>query len=118
MSHYAPECWRELGEYIQERDGIQRQKSVVPIRLQRQLSMMNVKLQHCVSEIEGVSAMRVLRATASGETDPDRLVSLMETWRFKQVPETLKESLRSDFRRGLINVLNEKLEEYDFMFLK
>jgi transposase len=114
MSHYAPECWRELREYIQERDSVQRHKSVSLVKIQRQLSMMNVKLQHCVSDIEGVSPMRVVRAISLGETDPEKLVSLMDVWRFKKNTETLKESLRGDFRQGLVNVLKEQVEEYDF----
>jgi hypothetical protein len=113
-SHYAKECWRELREYIQEREVMQNHKSQSLVKISRQLSMMNVKLPHFVSDIEGVNAMRVLRAIAAGNFDPEYLVSLIDLDRMKSDKATLLKSLEGDFRPYLINVFKEKLAEYDF----
>jgi transposase len=113
-SHIAPDYWREVREYIQERELIVRQKGVVLVKIQRQLDLMNIKLSHFISDIEGVSAMRVLHAIASGVTEPEKLLSLMDTFRFKADRDTLLKSLKGNYRHGLVNVLREKLKEYDF----
>ncbi|MDR0613181.1 MAG: IS110 family transposase [Dysgonamonadaceae bacterium] len=113
-SHFAPEHWRDLREYIHERDVIMVQKAVTLTRMQRQLEMMNVKLQHEISDIEGVGAMKIIRAICGGETDPEKLVSLLNLNLFKATKEDLVESLRGNYRTCLVNVLKEKLSEYDF----
>jgi transposase len=113
-SHIAPDYWREVREYMQERELIVRQKGVVPVKIQRQPDLMNIKLSHFISDIEGVSAMRVLRAIAGGVTDPEKLLSRMDTFRFKSDRDTLLKSLKGNYRHGPVNVLREKLKEYDF----
>jgi hypothetical protein len=113
-SHFAPERWRDLREYIHERDVLMVQKAATLTRIQRQLEMMNVKMQHIVSDIEGVGSLKVIREIANGETDPEKLVSLLNLNLFKATREELVESLRGNYRPCLVNVLKEKLVEYDF----
>jgi hypothetical protein len=67
--------------------------------------MMNIKFQHAVSDIEGVSPFRVIGAIASGETNPGKLVDPMYPGRFKRDRATIIKSLKGDYRQGLINVL-------------
>ena len=58
-SHIAPEIFRELKNYLHERDILQKQKSDTLNRIQRILSQMNIKFQHLISDIEGVSGMKL-----------------------------------------------------------
>jgi hypothetical protein len=60
-SHFAPEHWRDLREYIHERDVIMKQKAVTLTRINRQLEMMNCKLPDVASDIEGAGAMKIIR---------------------------------------------------------
>ncbi|MDR0724936.1 MAG: transposase, partial [Prevotellaceae bacterium] len=113
-SHLAPEHWRDLREYIHERDVIVTQKAITLTRMNRQLEMMNCKLPTVVSDIEGVGAMKIIRAIAEGETNPEKLVNLLNLNLFKASKEDLIESLRGNYRPCLVNVLKEKLTEYDF----
>jgi hypothetical protein len=113
-SHFAGEQWRDLREYIHERDVIMTQKAVTLTRIQRQLSMMNVKIQNVISDIEGVGGMKVIRAIAGGETDSEKLVGLLNVALFKASKEELAASLKGNYRPCLVNVLKEKLAEYDF----
>jgi transposase len=114
LSHIAPDYWREVREYMQERESIAENKGKILVKIQRQLDLMNIKLPHFVSDVEGVSSMRVLRAIASGITDPEELLSLMDIHRFKADRETLLKSLKGNYRHGLVNILKEKIKEYDF----
>jgi transposase len=113
-SHFAPEHWRDLREYIHEREVVLKQKAQTLTRINRQLSMMNVKIQNVVSDIEGVGAMKVLEAIVKGETDAEKLVDLLNLNLFKASREDLVASLKGNYRPGLVYVLKEKMTEYHF----
>lgn len=52
-SHIAKDHFRELRNYIHERSVLQGQKSDTLNRIHRQLTLMNIKVQHLISDIEG-----------------------------------------------------------------
>jgi transposase len=114
-SHIATDLFRELRGYVHERNIIQRQKSDVLNRIHRILTQMNVKVQHFISDIEGVGGMKLLRAMAGGETDSRQLLSLLDLERFKSSPEDLEDSLKGIYKECFINLLKLKLDEYDFL---
>jgi pyruvate/oxaloacetate carboxyltransferase len=114
IPHIATEAYRELRSYVHERNVVQRQKSETLTRIQRLLTLMNIKLQHHVSDIEGVGAMNVLRAIASGTQEAETLVSLMHAEHFKASREELVASLEGNYRPHFVAMLKMKLEEYDF----
>ena len=68
-SHVPQEIFRELRSYIHERNILQDEKSDTLNRIQKLLTQMNIKMQHLISDVEGVSSMKVLRAIAEGESD-------------------------------------------------
>jgi len=113
-SHIASEHYRELRNYIHERSVVQNQKSETLTRIQRLLSMMNIKLQHLISDIEGVGGMKIIRAIASGVTCTEKLVNLIDVKRFKASREDLIASLEGIYKEQFVNLLNMKLQEYDF----
>jgi hypothetical protein len=43
--------------------------------MQKALTQMNLQLHHVVSDITGVTGMRIIRAIVNGERDPDVLAS-------------------------------------------
>ena len=113
-SHIASELYRELRHYIHERNVVQHQKSETLTRIQRILTLMNVKFQHLISDIEGVGGMNMIRAIASGVTDPEKLVNLIDVKRFKASREDLVSDLEGIYKEHYVNLLKMKLQEYDF----
>jgi transposase len=113
-SHIAADHFRELRHYIHERGVIQQQKSDTLNRIHRQLTLMNIKVQHQISDIEGVGGMKLLRAIASGISDPIELLSLLELKRFKATPDELFKSLQGIYKEQFVTLLKMKLKEYDF----
>ncbi|MDR1878992.1 MAG: IS110 family transposase [Bacteroidales bacterium] len=113
-SHIAKEGFRELRNYIHERNVVQTQKAETLTRMQRLLTKMNIKIQHVVSDIEGVGCMKILRAIASGVTDPQALLALIDTTKFKASKETLFASLTGIYKKQFVELLRMKLVEYDF----
>lgn len=77
--------------------------------------MMNIKFQHLISDIEGVAGMKLLRAIASGVSDPDILLKQIDYCRLKASPEDLLSSLKGDYRQGQVNILKCSLDTYDFL---
>jgi hypothetical protein len=75
---------------------------------------MNIKFQHLISDIEGVGGMKLLRAIASGVSDPVRLLSLLDLKLFKASSEDLLKSLQGIYKEQFVNLLKMKLKEYDF----
>jgi len=113
-SHIAPELFRELRSYLHERDILQQQKSDTLNRIQRTLTLMNIKIQHLVSDIEGANAMKLLRGIADGISDPKQLLGLMDTTLFKASEEDLLKSLVGIYKEQLVTILKNQLKSYDF----
>ena len=113
-SHIAADYFRELRHYIHERGVVQRQKSDTLNRIHRQLTLMNLKFQHLISDIEGVGGMKLLRAIASRITDPSKLLGLLDLKLYKSSPEEFLKSLQGIYKDQFVNLLQMKLKEYDF----
>ncbi len=113
-SHIAADHFRELRNYIHERGVVQNQKSDTLNRIHRLLTQMNIKVQHLISDIEGVGGMKLLRAIAQGISDPGELLTLIDLKRFKASREELLESLQGIYKKQFVILLQMKLKEYDF----
>jgi len=113
-SHIASEYYRELRNYIHERNVVQQQKSETLTRIQRLLTMMNIKLHHVISDVEGVGGMIILRAIASGVTCAEALADLIDVERFKASRNEIVSSLEGIYKEQFVTLLKMKLQEYDF----
>jgi transposase len=114
-SHIAPELYRELKTYIHERNILQSMKSDTLNRIHKILTQMNIKVQHIISDIEGVAGMKLLRGIASGITDPEKLLSLINTGRLKASADELLQSLKGLHKKHYTVVLQNQLEVFDFL---
>jgi transposase len=113
-SHIAAEAIRELKSYVHERGVLQQQKSDTLNRIHKVLTQMNVKVQHLLSDMEGVSGMRLLRAIAEGRTDAAELVGLIDVKRLKASREELIKSLNGIYKKQFVTILRQALKAYDF----
>lgn len=113
-SHIAKEIYRELKSYLHERNILQKQKSDTLNRIHKLLTQMNIKVQHLISDIEGVSGMKLLRGIASGITDPVELLSLINVGKLKAGKEDLIKSLEGIYKKQYVVILQNALKAYDF----
>lgn len=113
-SHIAEEQYRELRTYIHERGILQQQKSDTLNRIHKVLTQMNIKWQHVISDIEGVSGMKVIEKIAAGETSPEALLSGIQIKQLKASREDLVKSLDGIFKPFYITVLNNHLVSFQF----
>lgn len=113
-SHIAPDLFRELKGYLHERNVLQKQKCDTLNRIHRILTLMNIKVQHLISDMEGVTGMKLLRAIAAGIEDPDILLSLISVGRLKADKEELLKSLKGIYKQQQVTILKYSLDAYDF----
>jgi transposase len=113
-SHIAPEQYRELRTYVHERGVLQNQKSDTLNRIHKVLTQMNIKFQHVISDIEGVTGMEVVRRIADGVSGVENLLAGIKTDRLKAAKEQLAKSLEGIFKPHYQRVLKNHLMAYDF----
>lgn len=114
-SHVAEEKYRQLRTYIHERGILQDQKADSLNRIQKVLSQMNLKVQHLISDIEGVSGMKILRQIAAGIHDPEQILEMVDVHLLKAKRSELVKSLKGHYKPHYIQVLKHQLEMCDFV---
>jgi len=114
-SHVAEEKYRQLRTYIHERGVLQDQKADCLNRIHKVLTQMNLKVQHLLSDIEGVSGMVILRQIAAGVQEPERILEKVDVSLLKAKRSELVKSLKGHYKPHYIEVLRHQLEMYDFV---
>lgn len=83
---------RAMRDLLRTRKQLVREQASHVQRIQKTLEDANLKLASVLTDIMGTSGRAVLAALAAGETDPDRLRSLVGT-RVKASPEAIRAAL-------------------------
>lgn len=82
-------------------------------RMQKSLDQMNLRLHNVISDITGVTGLRIIDAILAGERDP-RLLALHRDRRIKATAEEIAKSLVGDYRSEHLFTLAQSLESYRF----
>jgi transposase len=85
--------------------------------MQKALMQMNVQLHHVVTDITGVTGMKIVRAIVIGVHDPALLAQHRDV-RCKESAETITEALAGNYRSEHVFALRHALELYDFIQTK
>ena len=100
----ARTLWRHRGNLVAE-------ASSTIQRMQKVLTEMNVQLSNVLSDLSGVSGMKIIGAILEGERDPWKLAALVEP-EVKATPEDIAKSLEGNWREELLFVLRQQVELY------
>src|SRR6267142_1013565 len=80
--------------------------------MQKAMTQMNLQLHHVISEITGLTGMRIIRAIVAGERNPARLAELRhETTKADHA--TIAKALEGDYRSEHLFTLKQCLELFD-----
>jgi len=82
-------------------------------KMQQALERMNVKLHDVISDLTGVSGLKVVRAILKGERRPGELLALCDEQIRKKKSEALKESLRGCWKKEQLFALRQALELWE-----
>lgn len=80
--------------------------------MHKALTQMNLQLHNVISDVTGVSGLRILRAVLDGERDPVVLAKLCDR-RIKADAKTVAKSLKGDWRPEHVFVLRQCVEAWD-----
>ena len=83
------------------------------LRMQKALEVMNVQLHKVVSDITGVTGMRIMRAIAQGEHDPVTLARLRHP-RVQSPVDEIAKALEGKYLPEQLFLLRQSLEAFDF----
>jgi transposase len=113
-SFVPPPSQRELRDLTRQRANLVRDRAQVLNRLQKILEDANVKLAAVVSDINGVSALAMLRQMVAGTTDAPTLAGLARG-SLRQKRAELEAALSGRFREHHRFLLGQALSQLDFL---
>ena len=102
---------RRVRTLWRHRGGLVAQASSTIQRMQKALIEMNIQLSHVLSDLSGVSGMRIVGAILAGQRDPKVLAALADP-QVKASPEVIAKSLEGNWRPELLFVLGQEVEMY------
>lgn len=102
-----------LRTYLRHRERLLQQSAGHIQRMQKAMMLMNVQLSHVVTDVTGVTGLRIIRKIAEGCTDPKKLAELRDP-RCRNSPRIIEQALTGHYRRDQVFALGQELELYDF----
>ena len=109
-----PAAIRRLQDYQRLRaDHISEAASQVQ-KMQQALERMNIKFHDVISDLTGVSGMKVIQAILAGERQPERLLELCDKQIQKKKSERVLESLRGVWAPEHLFALGQALSVWEF----
>lgn len=103
---------RVLRSYMRQRERLVQAAGSCVQHMQQALTEMNIRLDNVISDITGVSGMRILRAMMAGERSPAKLAALRHE-RVQATQEEVEQSLEGNWREEQMFILHQSLSLYD-----
>jgi transposase len=102
-----------LRSFVRQRQMLVRSLSRCVQHMQKALTQMNLKLQHVLSDITGVTGMAILNAILAGERDPQQLAKLRDG-RCSHDAATIALSLQGNWREDHLFALKQAMDTLHF----
>jgi transposase len=100
-----------LRSYTRQRDNLIKSGGAHIQRMQKALEQMNIQLHKVITDITGVTGMRIIEAILGGERDPVKLAQLKHR-NARSSHETIAKSLEGDWREEHLFSLRQEFELY------
>ncbi|MBD1846700.1 IS110 family transposase [Cyanobacteria bacterium FACHB-63] len=101
-----------LRSYIRQRDTLIADAARHVQRMQKALTQMNIQLHQVLSDLTGLSGLRILKAIVAGEHDPHKLAALKHE-RVRKSEAEIAAALSGDYRPEHLFVLAQELALYE-----
>lgn len=99
---------------VRHRDGLTKSASRFILQMQKSLTQMNIQLHNVISDITGLTGLRIIDAIVSGEYNPKELAKLKHK-RIHASAQTIAKSLEGDYRQEHIFTLKQSLNAFRFI---
>jgi transposase len=100
-----------LRSYLRYRDELVCARSAQCQHMQKALQQMNVQLHQVLSDITGMSGLRIIEAILQGEREPERLANMAHR-SVRASKATIQKALKGDYRTEHMFVLKVAFELY------
>jgi len=107
----------QLRTYTRHRKSLIEDASKYISKMNKTLVLMNIQLQAVLSDIAGVSGMRVISAILGGERDPKKLEQLVDL-RCKADRKDIEKALTGDWRNEYLFELKDCYDLYKYYWTK
>lgn len=81
--------------------------------MQKALTHMNLQLHHVISDISGVTGLKIVRAIVAGERDPDVLAAMRDV-RCREGVQTIRAAMVGNYQPEHVFALAQALALFDF----
>jgi transposase len=112
-SFRPPEQICAIRSLVRHRDMLIRYRSAHIQHMQKALILMNIQLTNVLSDITGMTGMKIIRDIVAGKRDPEVLAGHRDRRCHKSRSEIAK-SLEGNYKREHVFALKQALELYDF----
>jgi len=112
-SFRPPEQVVAIRSLVRHREMLVQYRSAHIQHMQKALTVMNLRLTNVLSDISGVTGLKIIRAIVAGERDPKKLAQFRDERCAKSETEIAK-SLEGHYKPEQVFVLKQALELYDF----
>lgn len=102
-----------LRAYVRQRDNLIRYRSAHIQHMQKAMHLMNVQLAQVLSDVTGVTGMKIMRAIVAGEREPHHLAQFRDHRCARSEAEIAK-ALTGNYRPEHVFALRQALELYDY----
>jgi transposase len=107
----------QLRAFLRHRERLVEYAAAHTQHMQKALMQMNVQLHHVVSDITGITGMKIIRDIIGGARDP-KLLAAHRDVRCKAPIETIEQALTGNYRPEHVFALRQALELYEFHHTK
>lgn len=103
-----------LRTFTRHRHNLIKQAASATKKIQKYLRLMNIRLDVVVKDVVGLTGLKIIRAIAQGESDPEKLASLRH-YNCKKSEEEIAKALHSNGRKDFLYALKDELDTYEFI---
>jgi transposase len=114
QSFIPSEDIRRLRAYVRLREIYIEDAAAYVQRMQKALTLMNIRLHQEIAQIQGASGMRIIKAILEGEREPHKLLLLCEERIIKNKAEDVLASLQGNYKAEHLFALQQVVECYEF----
>jgi transposase len=101
---------KELRMMVREREDTIEMGSAYVNKMQKALELMNIKLKNVLSQIHGVSGLRMIEAILAGERDSEKLLSLCYSSVIAKKADQVKKALEGNYNETWLFLLSQNLK--------
>lgn len=112
-SFRPPEQIVAIRSLVRHREMLVEYRSAHIQHMQKALTQMNLRLANVLSDITGVTGMKIIRAILAGERNPKVLAQFRDD-RCKKSEAEITKSLEGHYKREQVFALKQAVELYDF----